>query len=198
MISFIVVCVIAVISLVLGFIALLKQKLYLDPQTGETTESEIEIPVIGRLKTKYPALIIVFLGIVLTYLSFQKSIEIEQSPNEWIISGSFKEPEGDASPIKWSAYNFSTLPTDIQHHVSDKSANFSITVPVKKGKKFEEVYKQLNFEWNSYSKWAQISIAQDLENFHNGKDSDIKNVNGYFIEYKPIKINHTLKEEDQP
>jgi hypothetical protein len=52
----------AVLLAVLGLVALLKQKTYLDSKTGQPTQ--IEIPLIGKMKTNYPALIFVFLAVV--------------------------------------------------------------------------------------------------------------------------------------
>ena len=45
---------------VLGFVALLKQKTYIDSQTNQPTE--IELPFVGKLTTNYPALGFVFIG----------------------------------------------------------------------------------------------------------------------------------------
>jgi hypothetical protein len=59
------------------------QKTYLDPETKQPTE--IEVPLIGKLKTNYPALIFVFLGIVLAFLTFRTS---HAPPKEkWEIEG---------------------------------------------------------------------------------------------------------------
>ena len=56
---------IAALSIILGFIALIKQKVYLDKDTKKQTE--LEIPILGKLKTNYPSLVFVFLGFFLVY-----------------------------------------------------------------------------------------------------------------------------------
>ena len=62
----------ASISILLGFIALLKQKTYLDSKTNQPTD--VEVPLVGRLKTNYPALVFVFLGFCLAFYVVHKSL----------------------------------------------------------------------------------------------------------------------------
>lgn len=62
---------ISILSIVLGFIALLAQKTYINPETNEP--SEVEIPFIGKIKTNYPAVIFVFLGFAAALHAFNKS-----------------------------------------------------------------------------------------------------------------------------
>ena len=53
------------LSILLGFIALLSQNIYLHPETKDLTE--VEVPILGRLRTNYPALVFVLLGFSLIY-----------------------------------------------------------------------------------------------------------------------------------
>jgi hypothetical protein len=54
------------------FVALLKQKSYLDIRSGEIIE--IEVPIFRKMKTNYPALIFVFLAGVFGYLWYQTEV----------------------------------------------------------------------------------------------------------------------------
>ena len=56
------------LSILMGFIALLAQKIYMK---NNNEVSEIEIPLIGKMKFNYPALIFVFIGVVLIFYSTQ-------------------------------------------------------------------------------------------------------------------------------
>ena len=55
---------------VLGFVALLKQKTYIDSQTNQPTE--IELPFVGKLKSNFPALVFVVVGAFLAYSGWSK------------------------------------------------------------------------------------------------------------------------------
>ena len=55
----------AAILIILGFIALLRQKTYIDSKTKQPTE--IEITKLGKFKSNYPALAFVVLGFVLAF-----------------------------------------------------------------------------------------------------------------------------------
>ena len=60
-------------SIVLGFIALLTQRIYVDTNTQKTIQ--MEIPILGKMKTNYPALAFVFLGFVLALVAVNKTPE---------------------------------------------------------------------------------------------------------------------------
>lgn len=59
------------LSIILGFIALLKQRTYIDADTKQPTE--IEVPIFGKLKSNYPALIFVFLGFDASIFAYDRS-----------------------------------------------------------------------------------------------------------------------------
>ena len=92
--------IISISSIILGFVALILQKTYLDPETQKPTE--VEVPVIGKLKTNYPALVFVFLGFAGAFYSFQRSQVKEKV--QWTIQGSLVD---SAHRIKdWSNGEF--------------------------------------------------------------------------------------------
>jgi hypothetical protein len=77
--AFIVLSCLAVLALVLGFFALLKQKTYIDANSGAVTS--VELPLIGKLKTNYPALVFVFASLLFAY--FASRARIEEAMETW-------------------------------------------------------------------------------------------------------------------
>ena len=71
---------IALLSIILGFVALLSQKVYLDATTKQPTE--VQIPFLGKIKSNYPALVFAFLGAALAFYAFQKSFPLPPPPLE--------------------------------------------------------------------------------------------------------------------
>ncbi|MGH2508312.1 MAG: hypothetical protein ACRDHZ_13055, partial [Ktedonobacteraceae bacterium] len=61
---------IGAILIFLGFIALLSQKIYIDHRTNKATE--IDVPILGKMKANYPALIFVFLGCAVVVFGLNK------------------------------------------------------------------------------------------------------------------------------
>jgi hypothetical protein len=60
---------IAAIAAVGGIVALVTQKVFVDNQ-GHVTE--VELPLLGKLRTNYPSLVAIFLGVALAYLVLHK------------------------------------------------------------------------------------------------------------------------------
>ena len=78
------------LSVALGFVALLAQRTYLDKETQKPVE--IEIPVFGKMKSNYPALLFVFLGFALAFYAFDKSYPPPKV--EWVVTGALKAQDG--------------------------------------------------------------------------------------------------------
>jgi hypothetical protein len=56
---------------ILGVYSTLRQKLYYNP-TDNSVATEIDIPILGKLKTNVPALILCFIGLVPIVLAYQE------------------------------------------------------------------------------------------------------------------------------
>lgn len=77
------------------------QKTYIDSQTNEPTE--IELPLIGRLRSNFPALVFVVVGALLAYAGWSKPpADLGEEP--WTITGSFVAPKD--VPVKWEKRHF--------------------------------------------------------------------------------------------
>lgn len=129
---------ISVLLILLGFIALLTQKIYIDSRTNTLTE--VEIPLFGKMKTNFPALIFVFFGCVLIFFAVEKFNE--KVP--WLITGSLQNVgEND---IDWSKGSVSLFPCDIDNPEIGEKGNFRILAKIEKGKTFEDIIERVHFD----------------------------------------------------
>ena len=160
---------IALLSIILGFVALLSQKVYLDATTKQPTE--VQIPFLGKIKSNYPALVFAFLGAALAFYAFQKSFPLPPPPLEdWTLTGSFKPPEGKT--IRWREGTLALLPLGpVTADVQPDTGRFQIHVKAPKGTPVENVleavdYSYLNWDW-------RIDLAKEWNALRN-KDSRMK------------------------
>ena len=80
-----IILIISIIGIILGFVALITQKIYINPETSEATE--VEIPFIGKIKTNYPALVFAFLGFGLAFYVFNKAYPPLPTVWHWVPGG---------------------------------------------------------------------------------------------------------------
>jgi hypothetical protein len=83
--------------------------------------TEIQLPVLGKLKTNYPSLIFLALGIFLAVYVFNKSYSTKRV---WDISGTFIDTTKGIT--NWSQGEFNIQPSSIIKKVIDPSGNFQI------------------------------------------------------------------------
>jgi hypothetical protein len=149
-------------SIVLGFIALLTQKIYIDHESNQPTE--VEIPFLGKLKTNIPAIVFVFLGCGLAFYTFDKSFPPKQV--DWTIKGSFQNTKN--ADFDWRKGTLSFHPTNIDGEISDKG-RFEFTVKIDDGKTFEDVYELIDFSHPEAS--AQIDPGKEYKAYTNGQQT---------------------------
>jgi hypothetical protein len=130
---------IASLSIILGFIALLSQKIYMDAATGEATE--VDVPLFGKIKSNYPALVFAFLGIALAGCAFQKAYPPPLEP--WTLTGRFTPPEGKDVD---TAGNLTLVhdPVTVTNKI-DPKGRYEITVNIPKGRSVEDAFETLNY-----------------------------------------------------
>ena len=126
----------AVLALVLGFVALLKQKTYIDSATNQPTE--LELPLFGKLKTNYPALVFVFLACGLAWRVGEK---LEAGKEEWSITGSFR---ADSAAPAWEQGTLTVFPTAFRAEITNRGT-FRITANLPRGATFEDVVDYIDF-----------------------------------------------------
>jgi hypothetical protein len=170
---------VSTLLIVLGFIALLKQKLYVDKDSGET---EVEIPFFGKLKSNYPALVFVLLGAALAFYGFQKSFPPPKT--QWTLTGLFQDPLH--RDIKWGTGTLQLTPTVISGTVYD-SGRFEIQVPIEQGQNLESVFDGLHYDVAEGS--IYINLQNEYNAFrHNNKASLLSSVSEWGREFKPIGL----------
>ncbi len=179
MIAFIIMTSMSALSVLLGFVALLTQKIYIDSSTNQPTD--VDIPFFGKLKTNYPALIFVFLGFAMAYATLNKCYPIGKT--QWVITGSFKAPDG--KNIRWEQGSGVVIPSDYRMDVN-KDGVFEIDALIEEGKQFEDVIERIVYTHNCGSQ--SVVPKAEYDAYKGGKESLIKSVTKSTREYRPIPI----------
>lgn len=128
------------LCMILGFIALLLQKTYIDSQTSQLTE--VDLPLVGKLKTNYPALAFVIFGVFLAGYTLSKTTDV--GTDLWDVQGSFLAPPGAAVTWKWEDGVLTGLPKDAEF-VPYQNGSFRIQANVPHGKSFADVYSTIMY-----------------------------------------------------
>jgi len=182
MTSIILVYGISALSIVLGFIALLTQKIYIDPTTKEPTV-EVEIKFLGKLKTNIAALAFLFLGIALAVFAFNKSYPVKKV--EWTLIGQLTN-EGNQS-IKWDEGTLAVLPKDIDVELGERGS-FSITLKVEEGKTIEDAIQMIDYSHPVGR--VCIRLKKEYEDYSNGRESLIQEATENVRRYRPVPIEY--------
>ena len=169
----------ALVPVILGFIALLKQKTYLDATNQQPVE--VEVPLFGKLKTNYPALVFVVLGFALAFTAFDKSYP--PKPVQWHISGTLKHPEN--RQIVWSEGILSFEPNELQITLSDQGP-FTVDASVEEGKSFADIYETLDYT-NSIGS-VHLDLKKEIEHYRRGEASLIASSTEHTLAFKPLEI----------
>jgi len=174
---------IALLSIILGFIALLTQKVYIDRETNQPTE--LEVPFLGKMKTNFPALVFVIIGFVLSYTTFDKSYKKQVG---WTVTGSFEKPVGDTTKINWREEGtLSLIPAKIRHDVLE-NGTFTIFAEINEGEKFEDVFEVINYSHKSGAV-AHIVLEEQYRSYMNGQETLIESATKTTRKFKPIPVN---------
>jgi len=149
--TFILYLVLAAFALVLGFFALLKQKTYLDAQTGAVT-TEIEVPFVGKLKTNAPALAFVIVGLAFGYLANQeKANEAKETWTTTIpitIEGQLKSQQNVPD---WSSTEINVVPSSLTGQQVGPAGKYRIVVEVPKWQSFDDWLGAISFQFGALS-----------------------------------------------
>ena len=150
--------------IVLGFFALLAQKIYID--SGTLTPSEIEIPLLGKMKANFPALIFVFLGAVLVV--FALKLYAGPVAVQWTIDGQIVS---DVPGLNWQNGRLELFPRKFDMHVDPETGKFLITMDIEPGKTFEDVVKRIDYSHPKGN--IQIYPQRELESLNGGKKQQL-------------------------
>jgi hypothetical protein len=156
---------IAVLALCLGFVALLRQHTYLDPKTNAPIE--IELPLLGRMKANYPALIFPFIAAFFGYLGF---ISREMPRTQWSVAGSVGYADGTLLNIAdWKDLQIKVIPDRYNSTVNkDNAGRFAIDPALLDGFNFEDEITSVTFSLNKSPEYlsCQFSPKQEFDNWN--------------------------------
>lgn len=181
-IKFMIIMGFALIGLILGFWALLKQKTYMDVKTNEIVD--IEIPFFGKIKSQYPSLIIIFLSFGLVLYLLSQGNEIRKKT--WDISGQFVSNEINKS---WDVNGLSIHPCDINPTLDKDTGVFKFSLEIEEGKSFEDVYEAISYT----DKYESVFLEpqKELAKYNSDKEKNSSLIaveNSIIRQYKPIKL----------
>jgi len=181
---------ICVLAMLLGFVALLRQKTYLDPKTNAPIE--IELPLVGRMKANYPALTFIFVAAFFGFLAYSSQ---EIQPNQWSVTGSVGYADGtQLKQADWAALRITIDPVLYESTVNKRSAgHFTIAPALPAQTTFEDQINQITFilEGPTYLSCAFIP-RQELDNWRDPSTRDkslIRAMTQYSRALNGVKLN---------
>lgn len=151
------VMVLAGLMIVLGFIALLMQKTYLDANSGQTA---VSVPLAGKMTTNVPALVFVFLGFALAFYEIKRSSNSIGKEETWTIKGSFDAPQH--TNFLWGQGVVELVPSKTVVKLSDRGV-FQITTEVESGKSIEQVIDALDYTHQEAS--LDINLPNEIKSY---------------------------------
>jgi hypothetical protein len=107
--------ILAAFAIVLGFVALLCSKIYvIDNGTGKATE--VDLPLVGKMKTNYPALVFILVGTALaTYSLNQPYLFLDsQQPVLWNIKGQLQQSGHDIADWRFGEIKLVEFGPEVQ------------------------------------------------------------------------------------
>lgn len=132
----VIVLIIAAIAVIGGVVELLKQRVIVDPISGQVIE--IEIPGFGKVKTNYPSVAAIFLGLAMAAGVLQwLAVEIEQMP--FTATVTVRNP--DSTERKTADVFLSVIPQRYKRSQSGVSTNkpVDIKLNVDKGEQYDVI-----------------------------------------------------------
>jgi len=146
---------IGTLLIVFGFAALISQRIYLDPNTQSPIE--VELPMFGKMKANYPALVFVLLGFALTVTGLNLSHKLVP----WYVSGTIV---ANTAGIKLEEGHLEVFPRGLEKKIGP-DGKFTIEVQLEEGETFESV-----IQWFDYSVQdggsVQIRTQEELDKFN--------------------------------
>lgn len=172
--------ILAALAVTLGFIALVTQKTYIDPETQKPTE--VEVPFFGKLKTNYPSLVFVFLGFALAFYIVRTA---QDAANVWHIEGRFTSDDPNQT---WNPASFDLHPRRIVPSINWNTGEFSIKLEIPRGQTFEEAYSVIGYTDGSVS--ASINTTRALEDYQSDSREFIEISRDFYRRYQPVETHN--------
>ena len=147
---------IATLLIVLGFIALLTQKIYLDSTTQQPIT--IEVPFVGKMAANVPSLAFVFFGFALAVYGIE---HYSQKDVKWKITATLKP---DAPISNWQGLRVSVFPVDTDVDLDRETGRFSFDLQIPDGQTFESVVSTVFIDADFGAASLVPRDAMDLRN----------------------------------
>jgi len=161
----------AALVIVLGFVALLKQRTYLDAKSQKPIQ--IDVPLFGKnvkMKTNYPALAFLFVGFLLAIYVLQSGLPAHET-EEWQVQGSFFDP----NISDWDrAGTLSLFPPQymlFQGQPVDQNGHFNLKLKLDKDLTFEKAVQTITY---SHLEGDVVIVPQDEYSAYQKKDESSK------------------------
>ncbi|HET7065485.1 MAG TPA: hypothetical protein VFI49_14530 [Rudaea sp.] len=163
----------AALMTVLSFLALIKSKVYINEQTN--TPTSVDLPILGKISTNYPALIFVMLACALAFYAVKTNADVQQQnaqiqkelalaqDDEWVVTGQILAPPGASRDIDLRNGTVEAVPAFPAVSI-DRTGKFELRVKLRHGDDFEKsigLIDYTNLELGS----AQIIPAEELQAF---------------------------------
>lgn len=170
----------SLVSLVLGFIALLMTRVYTRPEGDSKTVTEVEVPLMGKMKTNYPALVFVCLGFALAgYVAYQAFAAGDVT---WEITGAFTNDD----VINWDKGTLTVHPCRLKQTIN-KQGYFTITLGIPRGKTFEDVIEYIVYNHDDVG-YARLYPSEEFMNYQDGNDCVLERALRSGRSYKPVPL----------
>ena len=178
------------LCIILGFIALLSSRIYIDKASNSSVE--VEVPFFGKLKGNYPALVFVLLGAALAAYGIKTNaelrttaanIEAKKGQEDWVVSGRLLSPND--KPVDWEHGVF-TLISGTPEVTFKPGGGFEIKLKIEHGQDFEHYVQQIDYTNDIGS--AKIFPQQELDASTANKSSLLANKTANTRVYKPVKL----------
>lgn len=171
---------ISLVCIVLGFTALLKQKTYIDSETKEPTE--VELPILGKMKTNYPSLIFLAMGIFLAAFVFNKSYSPTKRMNDWVITGRLVDTTHSIDNFSFGELKI--IPKDVEDKISP-NGTFEIRMQLEEGHEFEDEVENITYTNKNFSVYLQPSEEKKKKD-KNDNSSMLDRYTKRTRTYKPV------------
>lgn len=185
MLTQIIMYIISISSIALGFVALLKQKTYIDSKTKEPTE--VELSFFGKIRTNYPALVFVFLGFAAALFTFQKS-DIKEKVR-WSIHGQMVDTAHRIDD--WREGEFKIMPENTSAVIDKNTGAYKIEMDIDKDQSFEDAVKCITYTHRLGI--IQFCPREEFQNKSNGKPSFLVGNTNPTRFYKPVLLSNNFQ-----
>lgn len=107
--------------------------------------TDVELPLIGKIKTNYPALCFVIIAGVLALYAFQG--REREGRDAWTISGQFLANPGEE--VQWENGELKLLPVLYYPSSANPDGTFDLKVDIPRGKTFEDTYDSIVYVYKT-------------------------------------------------